>query len=209
LAFQQYKGWGVADRVFITKNASACSLSNVITLLFSCCLSADFLILIPTICTIFYIDSTQTQPLITNKNSRTIANAMEIASKEGISALPPPLPCIAPVLHAPGKGDGQNWLLASAEIAVKVVATPQPRQRWTRMSPLSRRGKWWPQTPPSAGEVKNNNQLATGESKAGSGWQESVDNHMTMMASNDKQQEHAADDEGSNKEGKGSKGNNE
>ncbi len=42
--------------------------------------------------------------------------------------------------------------------------------------------------------------------KVGGGWQESVDNHMTMMVGNDKQLEHAADDEGSNKEGKEGKG---
>jgi hypothetical protein len=35
------KGLGVVDRVFITKNASMRSPSNIITLLFSCCLSAD------------------------------------------------------------------------------------------------------------------------------------------------------------------------
>jgi hypothetical protein len=54
--------------------------------------------------------------------------------------------------------------------------------------------------------VKNNNQLSTGVPKVGGGWQESVDNHMTMMVGNDKQLEHAADDEGSNKEGKEGKG---
>jgi hypothetical protein len=41
--------------------------------------------------------------------------------------------------------------------------------------------------------VKNNNQLATGASKASSGWQESVNNHMTMMVGDDKQQERAMD----------------
>jgi hypothetical protein len=43
----------------------------------------------------------------------------------------------------------------------------------------------------------------------GSGWQESIEDHMTMTAGNDKRQERAADDEGSNKEGKGGKGNGE
>ncbi len=69
-----------------------------------------------------------------------MANAMEIASNEGIPALPPLLR-IAPVIHAPGEGDGQNWLLASAGIAIAVVATLQPQQCWTRMSLLNRRGK--------------------------------------------------------------------
>jgi hypothetical protein len=54
--------------------------------------------------------------------------------------------------------------------------------------------------------VKNNNQLATGASKAGGGWQESVKDHTTMTVGNEEQQEHVADDEGNNKEGEGSKG---
>jgi hypothetical protein len=55
-------------------------------------------------------------------------------------------------------------------------------------------------------EVKNNNQLAIGASKAGGGWQESIDNHTTMMVGDEEGQEHAADDEGNDKEGEGSKG---
>jgi hypothetical protein len=39
-----------------------------------------------------------------------------------------------------------------------------------------------PQTPPSTGGVKDNNQLATGASKAGGGWQESINNHTTTTA---------------------------
>jgi hypothetical protein len=58
----------------------------------------------------------------------------------------------------------------------------------------------------STGEVKSNNQLATGASKAGSGWQESIDNHMTMMAGNGKQQERTCNDQGNDKDGKGGKG---
>ncbi len=54
-------------------------------------------------------------------------------------------------------------------------------------------------------EVKNNNQLATGASKAGGGWQESIDDYTTTTAGKYEQQEHAADDEGNNKEGKGGK----
>ncbi len=38
--------------------------------------------------------------------------------------------------------------------------------------------------------MKSNNQLATGASKAGGGWQESVDNHTAMTVGDDKQQEH-------------------
>jgi hypothetical protein len=57
--------------------------------------------------------------------------------------------------------------------------------------------------------VKNKKQLATGTSKAGGGWQESVDDHTTTMVGNDKQRECAADDEGSDEEGKGSKSNGE
>jgi hypothetical protein len=55
-----------------------------------------------------------------------MTDAMEIASNEGIPALPP-LPRIAPVLYVPGKGDGQNWPTASAGIAIAAVVTPQPR----------------------------------------------------------------------------------
>jgi hypothetical protein len=52
----------------------------------------------------------------------------------------------------------------------------------------------------------DSNQLATEASKAGGGWQESIDNHSTMTVGNDKQQEHDTDDDGSNKEGEGGKG---
>jgi hypothetical protein len=45
-----------------------------------------------------------------------------------------------------------------------------------------------------------------GASKVGGGWQESVDNHRTTTAGKDERQERAADDEGSNKEGEGGKG---
>ena len=55
-----------------------------------------------------------------------MADAMEIAPNEGMPALPP-LPRVAPVVHAPGKGVGRNWPLASAGIADAVATTPQPR----------------------------------------------------------------------------------
>jgi len=60
------------------------------------------------------------------KQSETMADVMEIAPTEGMPALPPLLP-VAPVVHAPGKGVGQNLLLASAGIATAVATTPQPR----------------------------------------------------------------------------------
>ncbi len=41
----------------------------------------------------------------------------------------------------------------------------------------------------------------------GGGWQEIVDNYRTMAVGNDKQHECVVDDEGRDKEGKGSKGN--
>ncbi len=44
-----------------------------------------------------------------------------------------------------------------------------------------------PEPPPAAGEVKSNNQLATRASKAGSGWQESIDNHMATTTGYNKQ----------------------
>jgi hypothetical protein len=57
-----------------------------------------------------------------------MADAMEIAPNEGMHALPP-LWHVAPVVHAPGKGGGQDWLLMSAGIVVAAAATPQPWQR--------------------------------------------------------------------------------
>ncbi len=63
-----------------------------------------------------------------------------------------------------------------------------------------------PQTPPLAGEVKNKNQLATGASKVDGGWQESIDDRMTMTVGDEEQREREADDEGSNKEGESGKG---
>jgi hypothetical protein len=64
-----------------------------------------------------------------------------------------------------------------------------------------------PDPPLSAGEVKSNNQLAVGMPKAGSGWQESVNNHTATMVGDNKQQEHALDDVGNNKDCEGDKGN--
>ncbi len=63
------------------------------------------------------------------KQSETMAHAMEIAPNEGMPALPP-LPPVALVVHAPGEGVGKNWPLASAGIAVAVAATPQPRDEF-------------------------------------------------------------------------------
>jgi hypothetical protein len=65
---------------------------------------------------------------------------MEITPNDTIPRLPP-LPGAAPLVHILGAGDGKNWPLASAGIAVAVVATLQPRRWWTRMSLLNRRGK--------------------------------------------------------------------
>ncbi len=55
-----------------------------------------------------------------------MVDVMEIALNEGMHTLPPTWRA-APVVHALGEGDGQNWPLLSAGIAVSVVATPQPR----------------------------------------------------------------------------------
>ena len=55
-----------------------------------------------------------------------MADPEEIAPNDTIPALPP-LPGVAPLVHAPRTGDGQIWPLASAGIAVAVAATPQPR----------------------------------------------------------------------------------
>ncbi len=53
---------------------------------------------------------------------------------------------------------------------------------------------------------KNHNQLTMRATKVGGGWQESIDDHTTTLVGNNEQQERAADDEGSNKVGKGGKG---
>ena len=55
-----------------------------------------------------------------------MADAMETARNKGMPALPP-LPRVAPVVHAPCEGVSQNWPLASAWMAIAVAATPQPR----------------------------------------------------------------------------------
>jgi hypothetical protein len=66
-----------------------------------------------------------------------------------------------------------------------------------------------PDPPPSAGEVKNNNQLAMGASKVGDGWRESVVDHRTMIVGDNEQRAHAADVDGSKEEGESNKGNGE
>ncbi len=60
--------------------------------------------------------------------------------------------------------------------------------------------------PPSAAEVKSNNQLATGMPKAGGGWRESVDDHTATTMGDDERRERARDDEGNDKDCEGSKG---
>jgi hypothetical protein len=52
----------------------------------------------------------------------------------------------------------------------------------------------------------DNNHLAMGESKAGSGWQERIINHTTKTRGSNERQECVADDYGSLKEGEGGKG---
>ncbi len=54
--------------------------------------------------------------------------------------------------------------------------------------------------------MKNINQQVKGAPKVGSGWQESIADHMTTTMGDDEHQEHVADDEGSNQEGKSGKG---
>ena len=86
-----------------------------------------FLILIPshlfhTICRVYAHPTFYHQ-----QNTPVPADAMEIVLNEGMHALPPTWR-IVPVAHAPGKGYGQCWQLASAGIAIAVATTPQPRQ---------------------------------------------------------------------------------
>jgi hypothetical protein len=63
-----------------------------------------------------------------------------------------------------------------------------------------------PGPPPSEGEVKSKNQIAVGMPKAGGGWQESVDDHTATTVGDSERRERARDDEGNDKDGKGSKG---
>jgi hypothetical protein len=62
-----------------------------------------------------------------------------------------------------------------------------------------------PDPPPSAGEVKSNDQLAVGMPKAGGGWQESVEDHTATTVGDGERQECAHDDEGDDKDGEGGK----
>ncbi len=57
-----------------------------------------------------------------------MADTTEIAPNDTIPALPP-LPGVAPLVHAPRAGDGQIWPLGSAGTAVGQALTLQPSQR--------------------------------------------------------------------------------
>ena len=57
-----------------------------------------------------------------------MADAMEIVPNEGIPALPPLQP-VAPVVHMPDEGDGQNRPSASDVSAIGASTTPTPPQR--------------------------------------------------------------------------------
>ena len=57
-----------------------------------------------------------------------MADAMETTRNEGIPALPP-LQRVAPVVHMPDEGDGQNRLSASDVSAIGASSTPTPPQR--------------------------------------------------------------------------------
>ena len=60
------------------------------------------------------------------KYSATMADTMEIVPNEGIFAFPP-LPGVAPLVHMPGAGDGQNWPSAT-EGSADEATTPNPPQ---------------------------------------------------------------------------------
>jgi len=57
-----------------------------------------------------------------------MADAMETARKEGIPALPP-FQTVAPVVHMPDEGDGQNRPSTSDMSAIEASTTPTPPQR--------------------------------------------------------------------------------
>jgi hypothetical protein len=102
-------------------------------------LPTDFLFQFLHICTRLHVDSTADHSLTLQNTLTTMAGMTEIAPNDTIPPLPP-LPGAAPLVHIPGMGDGKNWPLASAGIAVAGVATPQPWQHWMRISLLNRRG---------------------------------------------------------------------
>jgi len=56
-----------------------------------------------------------------------MANGMENAPDYIIPALPL-FPGVAPLVHDPGAGDGQIWLLGSTRTAATGALTPQPPQ---------------------------------------------------------------------------------
>jgi len=57
-----------------------------------------------------------------------MANTMETARNEGIPAFPPLQP-VAPVVHMPDEGDGQNRPSAGDVSAIGASTTPTPPQR--------------------------------------------------------------------------------
>jgi hypothetical protein len=57
-----------------------------------------------------------------------MADAMKAARNKGIPALPPLQP-VAPVIHMPDEGDGQNKPSASDVSAIGASTTPTPPQR--------------------------------------------------------------------------------
>jgi hypothetical protein len=67
-----------------------------------------------------------------------MADATYIAPNNTIPALQP-LPGDIQLEDAPHAGEGKNWPLASAGVAIAVAATPQPQQFWTSL--LNRCGK--------------------------------------------------------------------
>ncbi len=87
---------------------------------------SGFWILIPTH---FYqtLGLQDNRPIPLTTTLKTMLDEMEIASNEGIPALPTLLR-IAPVAHVPGAGDGQNWPSASEGSAVAVAITLNPPQ---------------------------------------------------------------------------------
>ena len=53
-----------------------------------------------------------------------MAEIKEIIANNTIPSIPP-LPCVAPLVHAPRASDGQIWPLGSAGTAVAQALTPQ------------------------------------------------------------------------------------
>ena len=112
----------------VTKYYSAQKVLVVIFPVLRYQLSSDLQNYFRSRCTGLYVGLYAQHSTTIKKHSATMANAMEIVPNEGIPALPPLQP-VAPVVHMPDEGDGQNRPSASDVSAIGASTTPTPPQR--------------------------------------------------------------------------------